>query len=242
MEPLVTPQTLATHWCTVEGQNPAHILDILFQSTPVETANGLSKFAGTHLSCPTQHRELLEDRAKLVLDVAAIAPSPASMCSLIVARRQQSPVAHAAFEMLREVLAPSVAGSLRCLRPDLQRFVASVAGVLSRACVDSRGWLKTAVATRWDVVPNSRTAYAISEMVAIAGINGKFVAKENASLALGGKIGVCWLPDDRILILLLLLFGPPAFFGSPPPCLPKSLSQACLPPWRNAVRFSSTTP
>ena len=233
---------LVAHWCNVEGHAPVYVLDVILQNRAVVKTGPVASYENTQLACPAKHAALLEHRVPLAIAVAGQANSPAAMCSLIVARRHETAVAKAAFGALRELAAPSLGGALRCLRPDLQRFVASTSNVIARACVDARPWLQAAVGPRWDVPPASRTHNTLQHVVRLAAVKGKIVQKSHASLALGGKLGVYWLPDDKLLIFLLLLFGPPAFFAAPPPCLPPPLSTACQPPWRNAISFSKSTP
>lgn len=238
----ITPAQLVAHWCNVEGRTPADVLNTVLDDHAVEECGDVVRYAGTALACPHRHAGLLSNRVALAVAVAAHAPSPAAMCSLILARRHHTAAAAGAFGALREVVAPTVGGALRCLRPDLQKFVASVAHVIARACPDARSWVAGATKVRWDVAPYTVSHAAIVTVVRAAEIKGKIARKSSASLSLGGKLGVYWLPDDALLILLLLLFGPPAFFGAPPPCLPPPLAAACLPPWKTAISFSGITP
>jgi len=237
----LSPTSLVRHWVQVEGVPAAAVLDDVIRDLPVRVVGSMAHYEGSALGCPAALVPLLEDRVTLAVAAASVDPEPAAMCSLIMARRHHNAVSRAVYSRIREIVAPPAASSLRCMRPDLQHFVAHVMGMVARACPDSRRWLANATAGTWQVECPSRTRSAIADVARLADVSGTIEVAKHASVACGGRYGVSWLPDDRILIFLLLLFGPPGFFESPPPCLPPTLRAACTPPWRTAMRFSQTT-
>jgi len=236
----LTAKTVVDHWVMSQGCDPLQLLQLLLSPPPVVQTGQFVAFAGTSLCCPAAAAPLLYAPLALARE-AAVRCAPAALAAVCLSQRDSSTVGRALFAAVKPVLCPAVAPALRCLRADLQHFVAGVAHCLARAGAGS-AWVADATKPCWVVAPGSAVATDIAEMVALAETPGQITIASVASLSFGGDAGVLWLQDDKLLILLLLLFGPPQYLCSAPPNLPPPLQRALDQPWRTAMHFSSTTP
>jgi len=237
---LLTPKALVEHWTAALHWTPLRLLQLLMAPPPIVQVGQFVMYAETDLHCPAGAATLLSAPMALARQVAPRC-NPAALAAVCLAQRGGTPTGRALFASVQSVLCPATAPALRCLRADLQHFVAGVAHCLARAGAGA-AWLATATQPCWVLVPGSKVAADIAEMVALAETRGRITNSKAASLSFGGDAGVLWLQDDKLLILLLLLFGPPQYLHTPPANLPPPLCSALNQPWRHAIRFSSTTP
>jgi hypothetical protein len=234
----IKPRQLVEHWVHIDGHNSLTILKELIMPRSVAQAGQYVELSGSGLMCPVSLRHLLDDRVKLAHEVILIMASPSSGLAFVTDHRHCSDISTKIYASVAELVSPSVAPALRCKRPDLQRFVATVAYLLAAVGEEHASWISPCIQTRWDVNRGTKVAQDIAYLARQTSIIGKIVPVANASLSFGGKCGVAWLPDDKLLILLLLLFGPTSYINGP---YPDFLSPLERQQWPSAIRFLSTT-
>ena len=195
--------------------------------------------SGTALMCPTALAHLLDDVTALAQAAVLLTAPPVAGLAYLLDHRHCSKQSAKVYASIEELTSPSVAPALRCLRGDLQRFVATVAHVLAKTGGSHNKWVSDVLRTCWVLERGSQCATYLLDLAKQADITGQIVPAADASLSFGGKTGVAWLPDDKLLILLLLLFGPRPYLNAPD--LPPFLASLKLESWPTAIRFSSTT-
>ena len=117
----------------IDGHAPLQILSDLIMPRTVVEAGQYVHLTGSALMCPKSLAHLLDDRVKLAHEAVLAMETPVSGLAFILDHRHCSDVSTAMYASISELVAPSVGPALRCLRGDLQRFVATVAWALAAA-------------------------------------------------------------------------------------------------------------
>ena len=230
---------LVEHWVSIDKHTPLAILEACILPRMRVPAGQYVTLSGTALMCPVALAHLLDDVAALAQEAVLLTAPPIAGLAYLLDHRHCSEQSARVYASIAELTSPSVSPALRCLRGDLQRFVATVAHVLAQTGASHEKWISSVLNTCWVLERGSQFATYLLDLVKQADITGQIVPAANASLSFGGKTGVAWLPDDKLLILLLILFGPKPYLNAPN--LPPFLKSLKLQSWPTAIRFSSTT-